>query len=112
MYFCKSPAVNCSCLEIEMFTVSLSESSICFLKRTCFKFKIISVTSSTTPLIVENSCSIPSIRSEVIAKPSNEDSNTLLKALPTVKPNPCSNGLNSNLPLKSVESIIITLSGF
>ena len=44
--------------------------------------------------------------------PSNEDNNTLLKAFPTVKPNPGSRGLNSNLPEKSVDSIIITLSGF
>ena len=41
-----------------------------------------------------------------------EDNNTLLNALPTVNPKPGSKGLNSNLPEKSVDSIIITLSGF
>jgi len=51
----KSPAVNLSCPLIETTTVSESVPSICCLKRTCFKFKIISVISSTTPLIVVNS---------------------------------------------------------
>ena len=53
-----------------------------------------------------------SILTEVIAKPSKEDNKTLLRALPTVNPYPGSSGLNSNLPSKSEESIIITLSGF
>ena len=42
-------------LQTEIEIDSLSISSICLLKRTCFKFKIISVTSSTTPEIAENS---------------------------------------------------------
>ena len=58
---------------------------------------MISVTSSTTPEMVENSWSTPSIRNEVIAKPSNEESNTRLSALPMVKPYPGSKGRNSNL---------------
>ncbi len=62
----------------------------------CFRLRIISVTSSTTPGIVENSCSTPSILIDVIAYPSREDNNTLLKALPIVRPNPGSKGLNSN----------------
>ena len=82
----KITAVILSCPEREIETVSLSTSSICLLKRTCFKFKIISVTSSTTPAIVENSWSTPSIFTEVIANPSREDNKTLLRALPTVKP--------------------------
>ena len=47
---------------------------------------MISVTSSTTPLMVENSCSTPSIRTEEMANPSKEESKTLRRALPTVKP--------------------------
>ncbi len=86
MNFWKSPAVNCSFPLTEMETVSLSTSSICLLKRTCFRFKMISVTSSTTPGITENSCSTPSMRTEVMAKPSKEESNTLLNAFPTVNP--------------------------
>ena len=46
----------------------------------------ISVTSSTTPEIVENSWSTPSILTEVIANPSKAESITLLSALPTVNP--------------------------
>ena len=73
---------------------------------------MISVTSSTTPVIVENSCSTFSNLTEVIANPSKEDNKTRLSALPTVSPYPGSKGLNSNLPSNSEESIIITLSGF
>ena len=73
---------------------------------------MISVTSSTTPEMVENSCSTLSILTEVIAKPSKDDNSTRLNAFPTVNPYPGSRGRNSNLPSNSDESIIITLSGF
>ena len=73
---------------------------------------MISVTSSTTPVMVENSCSTPSILNEVIAKPSNEDKILFLMHYQLLRPKPGSKGLNSNLPEKSVDSIIITLSGF
>jgi hypothetical protein len=73
---------------------------------------MISVTSSITPGIVENSCSTPSILIDEIAYPSREESKTLLNALPIVSPKPGSKGLNSNCPLKSVEFNRITLSGF
>ena len=97
---------------MEIVTFSFSDSSICLLKRTCLRLSIISVTSSTTPLIVENSCYTFSHLIEVIANPSKEDNKTRLSALPTVSPYPGSKGLNSNLPSNSEESIIITLSGF
>ena len=41
--------------EIDIVTDSLSMSSICLLNRTCLRLRIISVTSSTTPEMVENS---------------------------------------------------------
>ena len=63
---------------------------------------MISVTSSITPFIVENSWSTPPILIADIANPSREDKSTLLKAFPTVAPNPGSKGLNSNIPSKSV----------
>ena len=107
-----SPAVKVSCPEIETFTSSKSESSICLLNLTCLRFNTISVTSSTIPLIVENSCSTPSIFIEDIAKPSIEFNKILLSALPTVIPYPGSSGLNSNCPRKSEDSNIITFSGF
>jgi len=73
---------------------------------------MMSVTSSMTPLIEENSWSTLSTLILVIANHSKEDNNILLKALPIVIPNPGSRGRNSNKPLASVESIMITLSGF
>ena len=48
---------------------------------------MISVTSSTIPSIVENSCSTPSIRTEEIANPSNDERSTLLRAFPTLNHN-------------------------
>ena len=62
---------------------------------------MISVTSSTTPEMVENSCSTFPFLTEVIAKPSKDDNNTRLNAFPTVNPYPGSKGRNSNLPSKS-----------
>ena len=53
---------------------------------------MMSVASSTTPGIGENSCSTPSIFTAVIAAPSIEDSSTRRSALPIVVPNPRSNG--------------------
>ena len=55
-------------------------------------FNTISVTSSLTPSIEENSCKTLSIFMAVTAVPSKEDNNTLLIALPKVNPKPLSNG--------------------
>ena len=84
--FCRSPAVIFSCILTDTETLSFSTLSICLFNRTCLRFKIISVTSSTTPGIVVNSCSMLSILTDVIANPSNEANNTLLRALPIVRP--------------------------
>jgi hypothetical protein len=73
---------------------------------------MISVTSSVIPLMVANSWSTPSILTPTIAKPSKELNKTLLKALPNVKPNPGSNGRNSNCPSKSFAFCKTILSGF
>ena len=51
-----------------------------------FKDNIISVTSSLTPGIVENSWRTPSIFIEFTATPGKDDNNTLLKAFPIVIP--------------------------
>ena len=53
---------------------------------------MMSVASSTTPWIGENSWSTPSIFTAVTAAPSIDDSSTRRIALPTVVPNPRSNG--------------------
>ena len=51
-----------------------------------------SVTSSRTPGTLENSCSTPSIWTDVIAAPCSEESSTRLSALPRVRPKPRSSG--------------------
>src|SRR6187200_3137802 len=56
---------------------------------------MMSVASSTTPGIGENSCSTPSILTAVIAAPSIDDSSTRRRALPIVVPNPRSKGCGS-----------------
>ena len=53
---------------------------------------MMSVASSTTPWIGENSCSTPSICTAVMAAPSIDDSSTRRRALPMVVPKPRSNG--------------------
>ena len=51
-----------------------------------------SVTSSLTPLIEENSCKTPSICMAVIAEPCIEDKRILLKEFPIVRAYPFSRG--------------------
>ena len=55
-------------------------------------FKTMSVTSSLTPLIEENSCKTLSILIAVTAVPWSEDSKTLRSAFPSVNPKPLSKG--------------------
>ena len=54
--------------------------------------RTMSVTSSSTPGIDENSCSTPSICIEVTAAPCSDDSSTRRSALPRVRPKPRSSG--------------------
>ena len=54
--------------------------------RTFFRFRTISVTSSTTPSMLWNSWFTPSILIEEIAAPSMELSKTRRSELPTVWP--------------------------
>ena len=51
-----------------------------------------SLTSSITPGIVENSCSTPLMRTAVIAAPCSDDSSTRRSAFPSVTPKPLSSG--------------------
>ena len=60
--------------------------------------RTISVTSSTTPGMVENSCFTPPIRTAVTAVPSMEERRTRLKELPTVTPKPLSKGSAMKAP--------------
>ena len=62
------------------------------LTATPLRLSTMSVTSSLTPAMDENSCRTPCIWIDVMAAPCKEDSRTRLKELPTVTPNPRSNG--------------------
>ncbi len=108
--FAMSPALNCFCFLMVTVTL-LSKLSATLRKRTCFRFRIISATSSTTPSMVENSCNTPGILIPVMAYPSNEDNRILLSALPIVTPYPFSRGLNVKRPWKSSDFSITTFSG-
>src|ERR1700758_3506599 len=68
----------------------------------CFRLRMMSVASSTTPGIDWNSCSTPSIFTAVTAAPSIEESSTRRRAFPIVVPNPRSNGCAQNMPYLSV----------
>jgi hypothetical protein len=91
-----SPSVSMSlaftspALSIRRYSVLVV--STCILSGTCFRLRMMSVASSTTPGMGENSCRTPSIFTAVTAAPSIEDSSTRRMALPIVVPNPRSNG--------------------
>ena len=53
--------------ENEKVSITVENSSTTCLNRTCFRFKIMLVTSSFTPGTDENSCSTPAIRMVLIA---------------------------------------------
>ena len=73
-----------------------------------FTFKTMSVTSSLTPLIEENSCNTPSIWIAVTAAPWIDDNNILLSELPIVWPKPFSSG--SAITFATVLSSLLLMS--
>ena len=54
------------------------------MQTSCFRLRMMSVTSSRTPGRVVNSCATPSIFTEVTAAPSSEESSTRRSELPNV----------------------------
>ena len=66
--------------------------SPCMRRPMPLTLRTMSVTSSSTPGIDENSCSTPSICIEVTAAPCSDDSSTRRSALPSVRPKPRSSG--------------------
>ncbi len=62
----------------------MTGSSASLRTTSSFRFMMMSVTSSVTLGIVENSCSTPSIRIELIAAPGIEDSRVRRSEFPTV----------------------------
>src|SRR3954468_24774927 len=65
------------------------------------RLRTMSVTSSVTPLIVENSWATPSMRTLVTAAPASELRSTRRSELPKVYPNPRSSGSIANEPRSS-----------
>ena len=63
---------------------SISVASECMRQTTPLRLRTMSVTSSLTPAIVENSCATPSMRTLVTAAPASEDSSTRRSELPNV----------------------------
>ncbi len=63
---------------------STSVASECIRQTTPFRFSTMSVTSSLTPWMVENSCATPSMRTLVTAAPAREESSTRRSELPNV----------------------------
>src|SRR5580700_11723069 len=66
--------------------------SPCILMAMSLMLRMMSVTSSRTPAIEENSCSTPSICTDCTLAPCSEDSRMRRSALPSVRPKPRSSG--------------------
>src|ERR1700738_3776189 len=69
---------------------------------TCLRLRMMSVASSTTPGIDENSCRTPSILTAVMAAPSIEVNSARRRAFPPVVPQPRANGCAEKRPYFSV----------
>ena len=74
------------------FTTMRLGPSPCILMAMSLMLSTMSVTSSRTPAIEENSCSTPSICTDCTAAPCSEDSRMRRSALPSVTPKPRSSG--------------------
>src|SRR5262245_8616646 len=74
------------------FTTIRFGPSPCILMAISLMLSTMSVTSSRTPAIEENSCNTPSICTDCTAAPCSEDSRIRRSALPSVTPKPRSSG--------------------
>src|SRR5665213_1022906 len=86
--------------------------SLSILKGICFRFRMMSVASSTTPGMGLNSWATPSIRTAVMAAPSIELISTRRKPVPMVDPNPRSKGWAVNIPYRSVSVSVLATNRF
>src|SRR3954466_8584013 len=85
-----SPAVIV--LGPDFFTTIRFGPSPCMRMAMSLMLRTMSVTSSRTPEIDENSCSTPSICTDCTAAPCSDDSRMRRSALPSVRPKPRSSG--------------------
>src|ERR1700681_1283877 len=84
----------------------------CMRSATDFRFSRMSTTSSCTPSMLVYSCSTPSISTSVMAAPGIEDSSTRRSALPSVWPNPRSNGSITTRAWRGATGCTLTTRGF
>ena len=78
-----SPAVT-SPGPVATSGTSISDASECIRQTISFRLSTMSVTSSLTPAIVENSWATPSIRTLVTAAPASDDRSTRRSEFPNV----------------------------
>ena len=83
-----------------------------FLLNLSFETYLFEIQNNVYYTLNDSGDSVKLMTEDVMANPSNEDNRTLRRALPIVIPYPGSSGRNSNFPKVSVDSSIITLSGF
>src|SRR6185437_3609550 len=86
--------------------------SPCMRRPIALMLRTMSVTSSRTPGIEENSCSTPSICTEVTAAPCSEESRMRRSALPSVRPKPRSSGSATTVAMRDGSCPGSTLSLF
>ena len=95
------------------FTTMRLGPSPCILIEMSLMLSTMSVTSSRTPAIEENSCSTPSICTDCTAAPCSDDSRMRRSALPSVWPKPRSSGSATTVAnrVASVPGVTCSLFG-
>src|SRR3954469_17300681 len=95
------------------FTTIRFGPSPCILIAMSLMFSTMSVTSSRTPAIEENSCSTPSMCTDCTAAPCSDDSRMRRSALPSVWPKPRSSGSATTVAnrVASVPGVTCSLFG-
>src|SRR5262245_4396436 len=82
------------------FTTMRLGPSPCILMAMSLMLRTMSVTSSRTPGIEENSCSTPSMCTDCTAAPCNEERSTRRSALPSDTPKPRSSGSATTVAMR------------
>src|SRR5947209_115305 len=103
-----SPAVMV--LGPDFFTTMRFGPSPCILMAISLMLSTMSVTSSRTPGIDENSCSTPSMCTDCTAAPCSEESRTRRSAFPSVTPNPRSSGSATTVAMRLASFPVATCS--
>ena len=92
------------------FTTMRLGPSPCILMAMSLMLSTMSVTSSRTPAIEENSCSTPSICTDCTAAPCSDDNRMRRSALPSVTPKPRSSGSATTVAARRVSPPGLTCS--